>query len=306
MSTLTFTFLGTGSARPTPRRNCASVYLQYDGDSLLFDCGEGTQSQLARAGVKSSRLSAICITHFHGDHINGLPGFLGTMGLQGHEDGLVLAAPRGMDRYLRTLHSLHILRPPFPLHLVDHEEPVVYACPAYRVTTCGLDHRVPTRGYQFVENDQPGRFDVARARALGVTPGPDFGVLQRGGEVQTPEGRLVRSDEVLGPTRPGRRVAYISDTRPSDEVVAFVAGADVLIHEATYVEALRAQAWERGHSTAAQAAKIAAEAGVGRLLLTHLSSKYPRSRDHLDEARAIFPATEVAEDLMTVDVPARP
>jgi ribonuclease Z len=303
MSELEITFLGTGSARPTPRRNCAGVYLQYAGDAVLMDCGEGTQMQLPKAGVKSSRLAAIAITHFHGDHINGLPGFLGTMGLNGHAEELTLVGPRGLDRYLKTLHALQILRPPFPLHLVAHDEPVVYRGAGWELRTCPLDHRIPTSGYLFVEDDLPGRFDVERARALGVTPGPDFGVLQRGGVVRTPAGDEVHPEQVMGPVRRGRRVAYISDTRPSARVVEFVAGADVLIHEATYVDALRTQAWERGHSTSVQAAEVAREAGVGRLLLTHLSSKNPRSREHLDEARAVFAHANVAEDLMTIDVP---
>lgn len=303
MSDCTVTFLGTGSARPTPRRGCASVYLQLGADAVLLDCGEGTQLKLAYAGVRASRLAAICITHFHGDHINGLPGFLGTMGLNGHSEPLILAGPRGMDRYLAVLDQLGILKPGFPIDLRSNEGPVVIEGDGWRLLSCKLRHRVRTFGFLLVEDERPGRFDLQRAIELGVPPGPSFGVLQRGGSVTTPSGTVVHGHEVVGPTRPGRRIAYISDTRPSPEVTAFVAGADLLIHEATYTDPLQTQAAQRGHSTAREAAEIARDAGVRRLALTHLSSKYARPHDHLAEARAIFSNTIVAEDLLQLTVP---
>lgn len=307
MSELRITFLGTGSGRPTPRRGSAAVYLQYAGQSILFDCGEGTQLQLLRAGVRTSRLLAVCVTHFHGDHVNGLPGFLGTMGLNGHRDPLDVIGPPGLDRYFAVLRDLAILRPAFPLRVgrADVDGPVLSG-EGWDVFACPLDHRVPTWGFQFVEHDHVGRFDVARARELGVTPGPDFGRLQRGESLTLEDGREITPEQVLGPSRPGRRVAYISDTRPSDDVIRFVAGADVLVHEATYLDELRDQARERGHSTVAEAAAIARDAGVRRLILTHISPKHVRSKEILREARDVFDNVELAEDLkeFELDVPA--
>lgn len=303
MTELKVTFLGTGSARPTPRRNVASVFLQYGGDAVLFDCGEATQMQLLKAGVRTSRLVAICLSHFHGDHVNGLPGFIGTMGLNGHEEPVVLTGPKGLDRWLAVLDELAILRPGFPLQVRENGERVLVEGSGFSVRGVRLKHRVPTHGFVFREAALPGRFDPARARELGVTPGPDFGRLQRGEALALPDGSTVRPEQVMGPGRAGRSVAYISDTRPSDHVVAQVAGVDLLIHEATYLHALRSQARDRGHSTVREAAEVAAEAGVRQLVLTHVSPKHPSRNEILDEARAIFPNTELAEDFAEFTLP---
>ncbi len=303
---LKLTFLGTGSGRPTPRRNVAGLFLQYGSDALQFDCGEGSQMQVLRAGLKTSRLRAICITHFHGDHINGLPGYLGTMGLNGHEEPLTIAGPRGLDRYLHTLRELAILRPAFPLDVVDNNAGVVFEGEGYTIDAVRVRHRIKTHAFRFREHDLVGRFDVEAARSLGVTPGPDFGKLQRGLSVETPDGTVVRPEQVLGKPRRGRVVCYATDTRPCDAVIEFAADADILIHEATYLGALADQAHARGHSTVREAAEVAREAGVGRLILTHVSPKHTSRREIVDEARAIFPESVLAEDLdsFDVDVPA--
>jgi len=302
MSEIKIVFLGTGSGRPTLRRNCAAVYLQWGGDAALFDCGEGAQMQLMRASVKTSRLVAICITHAHGDHINGLPGFLGTMGMNGHREPLTLCGPEGIRRYLRTLAELRILRPSFAIDAQENRPGVMVDGPGFQIHACRLDHRVPCHGFLWVEDDRPGRFNLERARELGIPPGPLYGVLQRGGDVTVGE-RTFTPEDVLGPARPGRRIAYISDTRPSDAVVDFARGADVLIHEATYLHEHHADAVERGHSTVRETAEIAARAEVKHLVLTHISSKHGRRRELLDEARPIFRNTTLAEDLEELVLP---
>ena len=294
--------MGTSSARPTPRRNCSAVGLVYGGETILFDCGEGTQLQAVKAGFKTSKLSALCITHFHGDHINGLPGFLGTMGLNGHRSPLVLAAPPGIRKYLATLRKLHILHPGFPIEVVHADEGVVVERPTYRITTCPLDHRMPTWGYMFEEFDLPGRFDLDRARELGLKPGPIFGRLQRGESVTTDDGRVVHPEDVLGPSRRGRKIAYMCDTRPSPTVVDFVREADVLIHDSTYLDEHRDDAYERGHSTCVEAAEVARLAEVGELVLTHLSPKHTRSKDFTDQASKVFEPVRVAEDFLEIDL----
>jgi ribonuclease Z len=303
MSELKIVFLGTGSARPTPRRNVAGVFLQYGGDAVLFDCGEGSQMQVLRAGLRTSRLVAICLSHFHGDHVNGLPGFIGTMGLNGHVDPVALVGPRGIGRWLETLDALQILRPGFPLAVSEVAEGPVFEGEDFTISACKLKHRIPTHGFIFRERDLPGRFDPERARALGVTPGPAFGRLQSGQTLTLDDGSTVAPEDVMGPTRRGRAIAYISDTRPSQNVVEAVAGVDLLVHEATYLHELKGQARERGHSTVHEAAEVAAKAGVGRLVLTHISPKHGRRSEILDEARAVFPNTELAEDLAEFAVP---
>ena len=298
--------LGTGTARPTPRRGCSAAWLQFGGDAVLFDCGEGTQLKVLEAGLRTSKLQALCVTHFHGDHVNGLPGFIGTMGLNGHRAPVRLVGPRGLRKWLAVLRDLSILRPAFRLDIVEENEGVVAEWDDFSIEACPLDHRVPTGGYLFREHDLPGRFDVDRARALGVTPGPDFGRLQRGETVVLDGGRAVAPEQVMGPSRPGRKIAWITDTRPSDRVIEFVKGADLLVHEATYLHALHESAYERGHTTVQQAAEIAAAAEVKQLVLTHISPKHTRNRELLDEARPVFEAVRVAEDGMefVVDVPA--
>lgn len=303
MTELKVTFLGTGSARPTPRRNVASVFLQYGGEAVLFDCGEGTQMQLLRAGVRTSRLVAICLSHFHGDHVNGLPGFVGTMGLNGHETPVTLVGPRGTGDWLAVLHRLNILRPSFPLDVVENDEVTLFETADFSITGVRLRHRIPTHGFIFRERDLPGRFDPQRARELGVTPGPDFGRLQRGETLELEDGRTVAPDDVMGPGRRGRSVAYISDTRPSERVVDAVRGVDLLIHEATYLHELASQARERGHSTVRGAAEVAEKAEVGRLVLTHISPKHPSRSQILEEARAVFPETALAEDFADFSLP---
>ncbi len=301
MHELKVQFLGTGSARPTPRRNVACIALSYGGDSLLFDCGEGSQTQAMQAGLRTSRLRGIFITHFHGDHINGLPGFLGTMGLNGHREPLLLAAPRGMKRYFGVLRDLSILHPSFPVIHVENTEPVVFEGDGFEVRTVELDHRIPARGFLFVERDLPGRFDLARAKEIGVPAGPLFGRLQRGESIEV-DGRVVSPQEVLGPTRRGRRVAYISDTRPTREVVEFVSGADLLIHEGTYSHEFHGQAVERGHSTVREAAEVAKRAGVKQLIITHISTKHNDTRPLVREARAVFKNTTIARDFDDFEV----
>ena len=305
MSELKIVFLGTGSGRPTLRRNVASVFLQYGGDAVLFDCGEGTQMQVQRAGVRTSRLVAIALSHFHGDHVNGLPGFIGTMGLNGQEDAVTLIGPRGLPKWLRALHEVHILRPSFPLRLVENAEEELFRGDGFSLEGVRLRHRIPTHGFVFREDDQPGRFDVERARELGVPSGPLFGKLQRGESITLDNGDVVEPTAVLGPARRGRSVAYISDTRPSDNVVEAVRGVDVLIHEATYLHELAEQAGDRGHSTVQQAAEIAARAEVGRLILTHVSPKFGRRKPILAEAHAVFANVALAEDLDEFSVPIR-
>ena len=303
MSELRVVFLGTSAGRPTPRRSVSAVYLQFGADSVLFDCGEGTQLQVLKAGVRISNLKAICITHFHGDHINGLPGFLGTVGLNGHRDRMVLASPRGMDRYLAVLRELSILNPSFELDLVQNSVGMVYATEDYTIETTKLDHRVPAYGFIFRERDLVGRFDLQKAMEMGIEPGPVFGRLQRGETITLEDGRQVRPTDVLGPTRKGRSVAYITDTRPSATVVEAVAGVDILIHEATYLSGLRDQAMARKHSTVSEAAMVAREAGVKQLILTHISPKHTSAREILREAKAIFPESYLAEDFSEFVLP---
>jgi ribonuclease Z len=277
-----------------------------EAEWLLFDCGEGTQVQIARAGLSPSRLSAVFITHLHGDHFNGLPGLLSTMGLDRRTRDLGLTGPRGIRDYLDMLERLRVVFLTYPVELAEFsslpQSTVVYETTEYSVTALALDHRLFALGYRIDERPRPGRFNVEKARALGVPEGPLWGRLQSGEDVPLDGASVVRSSDVMGPPRPGKSIAYCLDTRPCAMSVELARDVDLLIHEATYTEEFAAEAQQYGHSTAAQAARTARDAGARRLLITHISTRYPDSTPLLQEARAIFPDTLVAEDLMEIEV----
>jgi ribonuclease Z len=298
--------LGTSSGKPTLRRNVSALAVAREGEWLLFDCGEGTQTQIARAGLNPSRLAAIFITHLHGDHFNGLSGLLSTMGMDRRARPLTLVGPPGMNEYLDTLARLKILFVNFPLEVLElgpaHELKTVYEATEYTVSAHPLDHRLFALGYRLEERPRAGRFNLERARQLGVPTGPMFRRLQMGEDVELGDGRIVQSSDVVGPPRAGKTVAYCTDTRPFDGTIKLARGVDLLIHEATYTEDLAQEAREYGHSTAAQAALVALDAGARRLLITHYSTRYPDVSPLVEEARAVFPDTMPAQELVEVEV----
>jgi ribonuclease Z len=298
--------LGTSSGKPTLRRNVSGLAVAREADWLLFDCGEGTQVQIARAGLSPSRLSAVFITHLHGDHFNGLAGLLSTLGLDRRTRDLGLTGPRGIGEYLDMLERLRVVFLTYRVELAEFISlprlTVVYEAPEYSVSALALDHRLFALGYRIDERPRPGRFNVEKARKLGVPEGPLWGRLQSGEDVRLDDASVVRSSDVMGPPRPGKSIAYCLDTRPCAMSVELARDVDLLIHEATYTEEFAAEAQQYGHSTAAQAARTARDAGARRLLITHFSTRYPDSTPLLQEARAIFPDTLVAEDLMEIEV----
>jgi ribonuclease Z len=281
-------FLGTSSGTPSRDRNVSSVAVVLDGTVLLLDCGEGTQHQLQRAPVRSGAIEAICITHLHGDHVYGLPGLLATMTMNARAQPLTLVGPEMLRPYVECVLATTDHHPMFPVDIA----PPPYRGRGFTVVSAPLEHRIPAFGYCIIEDDRPGAFDVAKARALGIPPGPQYGELIRN-----------HDPRVLGPPRRGRRIVYCTDTRPCASAVELARGADVLIHEATYTSDLAKDADERRHSTAAGAARVAAEAGVGRLILTHFSTRYRDAEPLLAEARAVFPNTDAASDFACFDVP---
>jgi ribonuclease Z len=303
---LKLTFLGTGGSMPTAERGLPSVALRRGGELLLFDCGEGTQRQLVRAGLSPLRVDAVFITHLHGDHFLGLAGLVQTMSLQDRERALEIYCPAGEGRRIRTYLSIPRYTLSFPVDVRELEPGESVRRRGYQIRTAAPDHSVPQLAYALVEDERPGKLDAERARALGVRPGPDMGRLKAGQPVVLPGGRVVRPEEVVGPKRPGRKIVYSGDTRPCDAIVELARGADVLIHECTLDESLRGRADETLHSTPVGAAEIAKRAGVGLLVLVHVSPRYADARALLEQARAVFPNTVVAEDLMELEVPLKP
>src|SRR3954462_8245159 len=280
---------------PTARRGLPAILLRAGGERILLDCGEGTQQQLLRS-TGLPELDAIFISHYHLDHWLGLVGMLKTFDLRARERPLAIHGPPGLKALFGTLRTV-IGRTGYPLTLVELEPYEEIRFGGYSIGSFPVRHRVESYGYAFLEDDRPGRFDAEAARRLGVAEGPDFGRLQRG---ETVGG--VTPDQVVGETRPGRKIVLSGDTAPCQAVEVLAHGADVLVHEATFLTAERVRARETGHSTAAQAAELARDAGVRLLALTHLSTRY-FPRDVRDEARTVLPGAQVPRDFDAITIP---
>ena len=295
------TFLGTAASRPTVSRGVSSIAIQREGDLALFDCGEGTQRQMMRYQTGFG-VNRIFFTHTHADHVIGVVGLLRTMALQGREDAIQLYGPVGSASVLEAAVHLGVDRVGFPVEIHEVEpgqgiEEAEYSVRAFRV-----HHGTPAVGWVLREHPRLGRFDVERARELGIPNGPLYGQLHKGQTVEV-EGRIIRPEDVVGAPRPGRLVVYTGDTRPSDDTVDVAQGADVLIQEATFGADEATRARDTRHSTAPEAADVGRRAGVDRLILTHLSARYSDCPDVLEkEAREVFARTTVAHDGLSIEL----
>ncbi len=299
---LDLVFLGTSASMPTARRAPAALLLRRGGERLLFDCAEGTQRQLQRSAVGLPEIEEIFLTHLHADHVLGLPGMLKTFALRGREEpDLMVYGPRGVRDLFGHLKPF-LGRLPYRLAIVELEPGDVLERGDYRIEAFAVDHGISSIGYLLAEDERPGRFDVEAADALGVPPGPERGILQAGDPVALPDGTVVTPDEVLGPARPGRKLAITGDTAPAPSVIQAAYRADLLVHEATFGDEDKERARETLHATATEAAQVAQLAKVKLLALTHVSPRYA-GPELAREARAIFAATVVPRDFDTIEVP---
>jgi ribonuclease Z len=300
---LSITFLGTSASIPTIDRNVAGLAVQREGETILFDCGEGSQRQMMRYGVGFS-FREIFFTHYHADHMLGVTGLLRTLGLQDRSAPVLLYGPKGAQRVLGAAITLGIERNKFPVEILEVKPGDRLARDEYDIVVFETDHRADTVGFALVEHTRLGRFNPDRARELGIPEGPLWGELHRGKPITLPDGRTIGPSDLVGAPRRGRVLVYTGDTRPHLGVIEAARGADLLVHEATFGGDEQDRARETGHSTAAEAARVAAEAGARRLALTHISSRYNRdAAELLAEAKAVFPETIIARDGMTLDVP---
>jgi ribonuclease Z len=292
---LSLVFAGTAGSVPTARRGLPATLIRRGGERILVDCGEGTQRQLIRS-VGLADIDEVLITHLHVDHWLGLPGMIKSFELRDRDRPLTVYGPPGIRAAMDGMRFV-LGKVRFGLKVVELAEWEDVEHDGYVISAIPVRHRTTAYGYALVEDDRPGRFDAELAQARGVTPGPDFGRLQRG---ETVDG--VAPEEVIGPDRPGRKVVLSGDTAPCETLRVAAHRADLLVHEATFTEDERDRARETSHSTAAQAARLAEEAEVRLLALTHLSTRYGGGEIR-DEARAIFPSTVVPRDFDIVDLP---
>lgn len=297
--------LGTGGAIPTAKRSLPATALIREGEMLLFDCGEGAQLQMRRAHTGFGRLSKIFISHLHGDHLAGLPGLLMTMALLSRDKPLKIFGPPGLKKFVRVARETFRFHNEYELTVHEIEGGRVTTGSGYWVEACPMDHSIFALGYSLVEEDRPGEFNLKRALELGVPEGPLFGQLQRGISITLRDGRLIRPQEVLGSARKGRKFVHALDTRPCEAVVALANGADLVVHDGMFAQDLVEDAQQMGHSTALQAAQVAKEAGIHQLVLSHISQRYRDDKVLLQEARSVFPRTELARDLMSIEIPLR-
>jgi ribonuclease Z len=295
-------FLGTAASMPTAQRAPAALLVRRGSERLLFDCGEGTQRQLQRSAVGLPDLQDIFLTHFHADHFLGLPGMLKTFALRGRDETpLTVYGPRGLRELFKRLHPF-LGRLPYPLSLRELDAGETLERDGYTIEGFRVEHGTEALGYALAEPERPGRFDVEAADALGVPGGPARGRLQAGEAVTVDSGGTVTPAEVLGEPRPGRKLVVTGDTSPSPHVIQAAHGADLLVHEASFMAEEAERARETMHSTAAEAAEVARLAQVRLLALTHVSPRY-FGPELADEARAVFPETVVPRDFDLIEVP---
>jgi ribonuclease Z len=300
---LSLTFLGTSAARPTVERSVSSIVVAREGETLMFDCGEGTQRQMMRYGVGFA-LSEIFFTHFHADHYLGLIGLVRTLALQGHTDPIYLYGPRGAEQHLGALLEIGVERTTFPVKIRELDVGERLSRSGYDLEVVGVEHGRAAVGYALREHERLGRFDPDKARQLGIPEGPLWGRIHRGEPVKLDDGRVVDPAQLVGPSRQGRLLVLSGDTRPCSAVVEAADGADLLVHDATFGDDEKDRAKETAHSTAVEAAQVALAARAKRLVLTHLSARYSVNAKQLeDEARAVFKDTTVARDGMVIELP---
>ncbi|HEX5324945.1 MAG TPA: ribonuclease Z [Capsulimonadaceae bacterium] len=305
-------FLGTSAGTPTRSRNVTGIALQWmqEGAVWLFDCGEGTQQQFLRSPLSLSKIQRIFITHLHGDHLFGLPGLLSTRSMiDPASSPITIYGPEGLEKFISSALEVSRARLAYPITIQAISEGLVYEDEIREVYCRRLAHgAMPSYGYAIIEKERAGEFDAQKAEALGIPPGPIYGKLKAGERVTLADARVIEGRELVGPARPGRKVVICGDTGETANTVELARGADLLVHEATFAAEEDERARAMGHSTTLIAAKAARDAGVRALILTHISGRYEGQNQSqatllLDEARAIFPDTYLAEDFWVYDLP---
>ncbi|MGM8365070.1 ribonuclease Z [Virgibacillus sp. W0181] len=301
------TFLGTGAGVPSKQRNVSSLalsLLQEINSVWLFDCGEGTQHQLLHTHVKPSKINKVFITHLHGDHLFGLPGFLSSRSFLGGDDLLTVYGPPGIKTYIETSLGLSDTHTSYPMNVIELSDEIVFENDYFIVYCKELDHRIQSFGFRIVEKDKRGSLLVERLKKAGIPPGPIYTEIKNKEEVTLPNGQKLNTSPFHGPTKKGRIITILGDTRYSNNHESFVQQSDLLIHEATFSKTKADLARKYFHSTTTEAAQLAKDSHVKKLVLNHVSSRY-QQKDFsvlLEEARTLFPNTILAHDFLTVEI----
>lgn len=293
-------FLGTSSAVPTLERNHPSIALRAFAEVMLFDCGEGTQRQLIEAKISPMKITKIFISHFHGDHILGLGGLIQSLGFRGREKDLDIYGPKGLHKIINAISSFGYFQINYNLNIYEIQDGTIIETEDYVVECAKVEHNIPSYAYSIREKKKP-LFLREKAEELGIPPGPLYGKLHNGEEVEF-EGRIIKPEQVLGEAKKGKKISYSGDTRPCEAMIRLARDSDILIHESTYEAEDYQRAVDNAHATSVEAAEIAKEAEVKELVLTHISTRYTSDENIKSEAQKVFKNTKVARDYMKIDL----
>ncbi|MDY0396504.1 ribonuclease Z [Virgibacillus halophilus] len=301
-------FLGTGAGIPSKERNVTSIalkLLQEENHIWLFDCGEATQHQIMHTTIKPGKINKIFITHLHGDHLFGLPGFLSSRSFQGGKEGLTVYGPRGIKEFIQVSLAVSQAHLNYPLSFVEIADGMVFDEENFQVKCMKLDHGIDSYGFRIMQKDRPGELLVDKLKQLGIEPGPIYKQIKQNETVVLPEGSIIESKDFIGPAKRGKIITILGDTRSLPEAHGpFVTDSDILVHEATFNAISSEMAKNYFHSTTVQAAELSKQFNVKKLVLTHISSRY-QAEDVpglLQESREVFPNTEIASDFHTVHI----
>lgn len=291
-------FLGTGAPFPTKERNVTAIMVQLGSDAILFDCGEGTQRQMLHTSVSFMKIKRIYISHMHGDHIFGLPGLVQTMGLNNRTEPLDILVPQGFAQDIKSLLEIGVGGRPFDVTIKEMALDYAETLGEFTLRTIYIDHSTPTVALSIEEAPRRGRFDRKKAEALGIPPGPLYSRITEGESV-TVSGKVIAPSDIMGPSRPGRKVVICADTAPCPQLEQFAKGVHVLIYEATFDDAMANKAQEFKHSTNIQAANVAKRCEAKNLILYHFSTRYDQEDvdKMVSDCKAIFPNVVAANDL---------
>jgi len=289
---------------PSLKRCLPSIALNYEGEVILFDCGEGTQRQMMQGKIGFSKNMKIFITHLHGDHVLGIPGLLQTMSLLDRRTRLEVFGPKGIFNFIDSARTYLRFGLRFPVEISEVGEGVICNSKKYRIIARWAEHAVPNLAYAFVEKDKPGKFYPKKAVKLDVPKGPLWHRLQHGRRVRLKDGRVVESRDVVGSPKPGIKIVYSGDTSPCKSVLKMARNADLLIHECTLDDSLVSNAEVEQHSTPTQVGNLAKKADVEKLILTHISTRYRDASILVNQAKKVFGNTQVAKDLLSIELSA--
>ena len=294
-------FLGTSAAQPTERRGLSCICLEKEGEILMFDAGEAAQIAYMKSGLGWNKKMKLFVTHLHGDHCVGILGLLQTMSMQNRTESLEIFGPKGIDEFLAANIKVLNFGLPFSILININSEGKIFENKKYMIHTAKANHSITAFSYLFEEKDKPGRFNVTKAKELGIPEGELWNKLQNGEEIEHNE-KIIKPEQVLGEKRPGKKVGISGDTMPTKKLEEFFQGCDYLVFDSTFIEEEKQRALETCHSTAKQAAELGKNAKVKNLILTHFSARYKDEIAHKSEAEKIHDAVITAKDLLEVEI----